>query len=66
MFIETRSLPSSLGAYPRAFAFYLAHPVRSIRIHSWLVLSAQGGDKMAQLVFDLGRRCYRVRDFLLQ
>jgi hypothetical protein len=42
--IETRSLPSSLGACPRAFAFYLAHPVRSIRVHSWLILTLKNSD----------------------
>ena len=34
--IETHSLPRSFGAAPRAFTFYLAHPVRSIRVNSWL------------------------------
>ncbi len=36
VFIETRSLPRSLGAYPCAFTFYLAPPIRSIRVYSWL------------------------------
>jgi hypothetical protein len=53
---RTAALPSGFAA--ETFVF--------IRVHSWLALPAQGGDEMAQLVFNLGRGCHRVRDFLTQ
>jgi len=34
--IETRFSPDALAATHRGFAFYVAHPIPSIRVNSWL------------------------------